>query len=88
MNRFQSIPRPIRVVGVAAVGSATLLAGAAMLVLPGPGIAVVLLGLGILATEFTWARRSLGTLRHHGRRLIGRRPVSAGRHHDEKGTIR
>jgi Putative transmembrane protein (PGPGW) len=37
----------------------TLVVGAALLVLPGPGIAVVLLGLAILATEFTWAKRSM-----------------------------
>ena len=34
-----------------------LLAGFAMLVLPGPGIIVIILGLAILATEFAWAER-------------------------------
>ncbi len=28
-----------------------------MLVTPGPGLAVIVLGLAILATEFVWARR-------------------------------
>jgi hypothetical protein len=34
-------------------------AGVAMLVLPGPGILVVLGGLVILATQFAWAERAL-----------------------------
>jgi uncharacterized protein (TIGR02611 family) len=41
------------------VGVALLVAGTAMLVLPGPGIAVILLGLVVLAKEFPWARRVL-----------------------------
>ena len=32
-------------------------AGLAMLVLPGPGLLVIVAGLGLLAVEFTWARR-------------------------------
>ena len=37
-------------------GGGLLLLGAAMLVLPGPGIPLVLAGLATLATEFHWAR--------------------------------
>lgn len=44
---------------VATVGTIVLLAGIAMLALPGPGIAGVFAGLAILATEFPWARRLL-----------------------------
>ena len=44
---------------VALIGGAVLLLGAAMLVLPGPGLPVVVAGLAILATEFLWARRAL-----------------------------
>ena len=40
-------------------GVAVLLAGVAMLALPGPGVLVVILGLVILATEFAWAERVL-----------------------------
>ena len=40
-------------------GGLLLLAGAAMLVLPGPGLLVIAAGLGLLATEFVWARRML-----------------------------
>ena len=38
-------------------GVAVLLAGPAMLALPGPGVLVIILGLVILATEFAWAER-------------------------------
>jgi uncharacterized protein (TIGR02611 family) len=40
-------------------GVAVLLAGFAMLALPGPGVLVIILGLVILATEFAWAERVL-----------------------------
>jgi hypothetical protein len=36
-----------------------MLVGAAMLLLPGPAILVIPLGLALLATEFAWARRLL-----------------------------
>lgn len=41
------------------LGVAVLLAGLAMLVMPGPGVLVIILGLIILATEFAWAERLL-----------------------------
>ena len=46
-------------VAVTIAGFAVLLAGAAMLILPGPGIVVILAGLAILATEYVWAQRLL-----------------------------
>jgi uncharacterized protein (TIGR02611 family) len=46
-------------VAVFTVGMAVLLAGIAMLVLPGPGWAAIFVGFAILATEFTWARVAL-----------------------------
>jgi uncharacterized protein (TIGR02611 family) len=44
---------------VLVLGGAVLAAGVAMLVLPGPGVIIVLVGLAILATEFAWAERAL-----------------------------
>ncbi|MEQ8842302.1 MAG: PGPGW domain-containing protein [Acidimicrobiales bacterium] len=41
------------------LGVTVLGAGVAMLVLPGPGLIVAILGLAILATEFAWAERTL-----------------------------
>jgi Flp pilus assembly protein TadB len=46
-------------VAVTIAGFAVLLAGVAMLVLPGPGIVVIIAGLAILATEYVWAQRYL-----------------------------
>jgi tellurite resistance protein TerC len=39
------------------IGFTILLLGAAMLVLPGPGMVTVVLGLALLGTEFIWAKR-------------------------------
>ncbi len=39
------------------IGFTIVLFGCIMLVTPGPGLAVIVLGLAILATEFVWARR-------------------------------
>jgi uncharacterized protein (TIGR02611 family) len=55
--------------GVFIVGVSLLVAGAAMLVLPGPGIAVILLGLVVLAKEFSWARRVLDWARQRAVQL-------------------
>ena len=50
--------RPLAVRAVIVAGGFLLLAvGAALMVLPGPGIPVAAAGLGLLALEFTWARR-------------------------------
>ena len=51
-NRFLRI-------GFAFFGFIVVLAGVAMLVLPGPALAVIPLGLAILALEFTWAEELL-----------------------------
>ena len=50
--------RIVRVV-VALFGFLVVLTGLAMLVLPGPGLLVIAIGLGILALEFVWAERLL-----------------------------
>jgi tellurite resistance protein TerC len=49
---------------VAVIGGTILLGGVIMLVTPGPGIAIVLLGLAILAIEFAWAKLWLAKVRH------------------------
>ena len=51
--------RWLRRVIVAVIGFTVLLIGVAMIVLPGPALVVIPLGLAILATEFVWARRVL-----------------------------
>jgi uncharacterized protein (TIGR02611 family) len=56
---LRTLGRAVKRGGVFIVGTALLLAGAAMLVLPGPGIAVLFLGLVVLSAEFQWAQRIL-----------------------------
>ena len=45
------------IIGV--IGATIFLFGLTLIVLPGPAIIVIPLGLAILATEFAWARRVL-----------------------------
>jgi len=52
---LQNRPR-IRKLIVGVIGSTVILFGLALLILPGPAVLVVPLGLAILATEFAWAR--------------------------------
>jgi uncharacterized protein (TIGR02611 family) len=49
------------IIGV--IGLTVLAIGIAMIVLPGPAIVVIPLGLGILATEFVWARSLLAKVK-------------------------
>ena len=59
---LENRPR-VRKLIVAVIGTTILLFGLALVVLPGPALVVIPLGLAILATEFAWARRLI----KHGR---------------------
>ncbi|MBI5020724.1 MAG: PGPGW domain-containing protein [Ignavibacteriales bacterium] len=48
---------------IAIVGSTVLLIGIVMIFLPGPSILVIPAGLGILATEFVWAKVLLNKMK-------------------------
>ena len=56
-----------------AAGSALLITGGALLVLPGPGIPLVLAGLALLARDLPWARRLQATVRERWERRRRRR---------------
>jgi tellurite resistance protein TerC len=58
--------RTARRVVIGVVGTTVLTIGIAMVVLPGPAVAVIPIGLAILATEFVWARRWLAKIRGNG----------------------
>jgi uncharacterized protein (TIGR02611 family) len=72
------IGRSSKRVAVTVVGFAVVLGGLAMLVLPGPGILVVIVGLAILASEYAWARRLLTSAKDRAQRarnkLLRRKP--------------
>jgi uncharacterized protein (TIGR02611 family) len=57
------LPPPLRRLLILLVGGGVLIVGVLLLVLPGPGILVIVVGLAILATEFAWAEGLLGQAR-------------------------
>jgi uncharacterized protein (TIGR02611 family) len=59
---IKNVPLVKKVI-VGTIGGIVLFAGILMVFLPGPALLVIPVGLAILATEFTWARRWL----HRGR---------------------
>ena len=52
-----------------AIGFVLLLAGTVMLVVPGPGLVTIVLGLALLATEFLWARQLLARIKGKGMQI-------------------
>jgi tellurite resistance protein TerC len=52
-----------RRIAIGIVGATVVLIGAIMLVTPGPGLAVIPVGLAILSLEFAWARHWLRKVR-------------------------
>jgi uncharacterized protein (TIGR02611 family) len=59
VGRF--IQRSGKRIAVTVAGFAVLLAGIALLVLPGPGWLLIFVGLTILATQYVWAERLLNS---------------------------
>ena len=55
------ILRSTKRIVVLAIGLALVALGVALLVLPGPGLLVIIGGLAVLATEFAWAEHLLDT---------------------------
>jgi hypothetical protein len=56
---FRFMLRSSKRVAVTVVGGLLLLAGLAMLVLPGPAVIVIPLAFAVLATEYAWAAAAL-----------------------------
>jgi uncharacterized protein (TIGR02611 family) len=65
LRTVEQVRRLSRIVG----GFTLLLIGIVMLVTPGPGWLVILLGLGLLAAEFVWARRLMDRIKRQGERM-------------------
>jgi tellurite resistance protein TerC len=62
--RLRTLSSKARRLVIAFLGGSVLLVGVAMILLPGPAVIVVPLGLAILATEFAWARRAFRKTRN------------------------
>jgi len=54
---------------VIVIGFTVLLAGIVMVVMPGPAVIVIPVGLTILATEFLWAKTLLDSLKERIQRM-------------------
>ncbi|MFL6589666.1 MAG: PGPGW domain-containing protein [Chthoniobacterales bacterium] len=63
-----AVPTPLRKLIVAVIGGTILVIGVVMILLPGPAFIVIPVGLGILATEFCWARHVVD----RGKRVIAK----------------
>ena len=66
------IGRNAKRVGVTIAGFLLILAGIVMLITPGPGWAAIFAGLGVLGTEYVWARRALDAAKDRARRAAKR----------------
>ena len=68
----RSALRHLRRLAVGVIGLTVLAIGVSMIVLPGPAMVVIPLGLGILAVEFAWARRMLERLKNGANQVLGK----------------
>jgi uncharacterized protein (TIGR02611 family) len=69
---WRKLPHPLRWLTAAVVGTTLTVTGLIFLVLPGPGIPLIIAGLAILATEFAWAEVLLNRTKHHVNRAVNR----------------
>jgi uncharacterized protein (TIGR02611 family) len=67
LRTVEQVRRLSRIVG----GFTLLLIGLVMIFTPGPGWLVILLGLGLLAAEFVWARRLMERIKRETDRVRG-----------------
>ena len=62
-------PEQVRRIFLILAGFTLLPLGFIMIFTPGPGTPVILMGLGLLAAEFVWARRLIDRIKREGTRL-------------------
>jgi uncharacterized protein (TIGR02611 family) len=65
-------------IGIGVLGAAVIAVGLALIPLPGPGWAIVIVGLAIWSLEFTWAKRLLDYTKRQVQswtRWVGRQSV-------------
>ena len=55
--------RIVRQTWITVAGTVVVLIGLVLLILPGPGLVIIIAGLAILGTEFDWARRIMEPLK-------------------------
>ncbi len=79
-GRIAQIKRTI----ISIVGFSILFLGIAMILLPGPAFILIPLGLGILASEYPWARRMLERIKGWIKRKADHRARREGPEDTEK----
>ena len=90
-SRSSGVWAVVRRTGLLIVGGLLTLVGLVLLVLPGPGIPLVIAGLAVLAPEFPWAQRHRDRITDAGRRVLRRsspnaQPGPGGSGPDESAT--
>jgi uncharacterized protein (TIGR02611 family) len=78
-SSWRSMPRPMRLLMAATGGTTLIVVGVVMLVLPGPGLLVIAMGVALLATEFAWAQHVMHHGRRHARRIAAKAKSAVGR---------
>ena len=68
---MEATVKSVRKIGMILAGATLLIVGLVMLVLPGPGIPLILGGLTLLAKEFRWAERLLSHVKFAVAGLLG-----------------
>lgn len=58
------VPRPIKIVIATVVGVSLIIIGIILCPLPGPGVAIIVAGIAVLASEYIWARQLLKRIHH------------------------
>jgi uncharacterized protein (TIGR02611 family) len=71
--------RTARRIAIAIIGTTVVLMGVAMLVLPGPGLLTIVLGLMVLGIEFAFARRWLARIKSTTRKAADKALARVGR---------
>jgi uncharacterized protein (TIGR02611 family) len=71
-------------IAISLLGLVLVSAGIVLLVLPGPGLLVIIAGFAVLAMEYVWAQRALNFARRQASaakdRVLGRPPREDGPH--------
>lgn len=79
LAQWKRLPHPVRWVGVAAVGGTLIAVGVVLLVLPGPGLVLIALGVAVLASEFAWAEATLRRMKDAGSAAVDKARQVASR---------
>ena len=66
---FLHTVKQVRRIFLIVAGFTLLLLGIVMIFTPGPGTPIILLGLGLLAVEFVWARRLMDRIKRESTRF-------------------